>query len=198
MERGGSTYYYTFDGLGSVVELTDDNGNVVETYSYDSFGGLRVPPTIDNPYTYTSREYDPETHLYYYRNRYYDPAIGRFTTIDPTLSKNIFIPYLLSDLVTHPTELNTYLYVSNNPINNIDPLGLRECCPAEDPTFHLRDFVTCLGVNLDKIIAALPMCAICFSPIPVTPWIRVTACTLCGVMEATVVLKCIKEATYCD
>jgi RHS repeat-associated protein len=126
MTRAGNTYYYTFDGLGSVVELTDTAGNVVETYSYDSFGGfLRAPPTIDNPYTYTGREYDPETQLYYYRNRYYDPAIGRFISVDLILqlshTRSWATPYLLHQ----PQELHFYVYVTNNPINYTDPFGLK-------------------------------------------------------------------------
>ncbi|MBI4640627.1 MAG: RHS repeat-associated core domain-containing protein [Candidatus Tectomicrobia bacterium] len=36
-----------------------------------------------NPYTYTSREYDAESGLYYYRARYYDPRSGRFLSEDP-------------------------------------------------------------------------------------------------------------------
>jgi RHS repeat-associated protein len=63
-----------------------------------------------NPYTYTGREYDPETGLYYYRARYYDPATGRFLQQDP-------IGFASGDV-------NLYGYVGNNPINFIDPSGL--------------------------------------------------------------------------
>ncbi|MBL7107417.1 MAG: hypothetical protein ISS77_07410 [Phycisphaerae bacterium] len=41
---GSAVYYYHFDGLGSVVALSNANSEVVETYSYDVFG----EPTIRN------------------------------------------------------------------------------------------------------------------------------------------------------
>ncbi len=38
---------------------------------------------VINPHTYTGREYDAESGLYYYRARYYNPTIGRFLSEDP-------------------------------------------------------------------------------------------------------------------
>ena len=49
--------------------------------------------------------------MYYYRGRYYDAKIGKFISRDPLL------------YVDGP---NAYLYVRNNPINFVDPLGLKE------------------------------------------------------------------------
>jgi RHS repeat-associated protein len=198
MTRAGNTYYYTFDGLGSVSELTDGSQNVVESYKYDAFGNLETPPATGNPYTYTAREYDSESGLYYYRARYYDPTTGRFITTDPTLSKNILIPYLLSSFLTNPGELNAYVYVSNNPINNIDPLGLRECCPGEKPKFHPGIFSICMlalpTMNQDVMIA----CAACVAPVPYSPWVRVVACAYCGARLAQFALACKEAATFCD
>jgi RHS repeat-associated protein len=105
-----TTYHYVFDGLGSVSELTDNTGAVVESYKYDSFGKLEIPPVIDNSYTYTSREYDQETEFYFYRHRYYESTIGRFITADPIGFKG---------------GVNFYSYVLNNPLYFIDPSGLR-------------------------------------------------------------------------
>jgi RHS repeat-associated protein len=76
-------YYYHFDGLGSVVALSDSNTNVVEQYSYDVFGEPNTTSSIGNPYMFTSRRYDPEAGLYYYRARYYAYDIGRFLQTDP-------------------------------------------------------------------------------------------------------------------
>ena len=61
-------------------------------------------------YTYTGREWDKETGLYYYRARYYDPMEGRFISKDP-------IGFRGGDVVL-------YGYVHNNPINRKDPKGL--------------------------------------------------------------------------
>lgn len=66
--------------------------------------------TTGNQFTYTSRELDKETGLYFYRARYYDPMNGRFTSEDP-------IGFLGMDL-------NLFRYVTNNPTNLIDPKGL--------------------------------------------------------------------------
>jgi YD repeat-containing protein len=54
-------------------------GMWARTYSYDSFGKISAQTgTLDQPFTFTGREYDPETGFYYYRARYYDPKAGRF------------------------------------------------------------------------------------------------------------------------
>jgi RHS repeat-associated protein len=112
MVRNGQSYFYHFDGLGSVTAITDSTGSAVQKYEYDSFGNIvsMLDPNFKQPYTYTSREYDEETGLYYYRARYYDSAIGRFISEDPI--------GLLGGV-------NFYSYAGNSPVNWIDPLGLR-------------------------------------------------------------------------
>ncbi|OGP46558.1 MAG: hypothetical protein A2022_06910 [Deltaproteobacteria bacterium GWF2_42_12] len=105
----GQWYYYHQDQLGSVAAITDINRNIVQTYKYDSFGNITAT-SILQPYTYTGREWDSETGLYYYRARYYNPKIGRFTTKDP--------------IGFGGGDVNLYVMVSNNPVNFTDPLGL--------------------------------------------------------------------------
>ena len=71
---------------GSVIALTDEDGYLVETYSYDPFGNLSSTPTIYNPKLYIGIDdvlYDTETDLYYMHARYYDPEAGRFIMKDP-------------------------------------------------------------------------------------------------------------------
>jgi RHS repeat-associated protein len=110
-ESDHKSWYYLADGLGSVVALTDRHGNVVQEYDYDSFGNLRQRgEDINQPFTYTGREWDSETGLYYYRARYYDPSLGRFIQKDP-------ISFAGGDV-------NVYSYVGANPVNTVDPLGL--------------------------------------------------------------------------
>jgi RHS repeat-associated protein len=109
--RGGSSYYYHADGLGSITHITDATGSIVQSYVYSAFGEIVAQAGgLANPYTYTSREYDPESGLYYYRARYYDTKIGRFLQTDP--------------IGFGGGDVNLYVYVQNNPINEIDPLGL--------------------------------------------------------------------------
>jgi RHS repeat-associated protein len=113
LERGGQSFFYHTDGLGSITEITDSSRQVVSSYSYDAFGNITSKTgTLTTPYTYTGREHDAESGLYYYRARYYDPTIGRFLQPDPVPG------YLVI-----PLSLNLYPYTWNNPINYRDPDG---------------------------------------------------------------------------
>lgn len=113
MIRGDEVYYLHADRLGSIRQVSDDDGRLVASYDYDEFG---VPSeregTFDVPFRYTGRQYDAATGLYYYRARYYDPQLGRFLSPDPLLGT-------LTDVLSW----NPYLYVSNAPLQYRDPLG---------------------------------------------------------------------------
>ena len=100
--------YYHADGLGSIVKRTDQAGAVVHEYRYDAWGKIEAGAT-EAGYAFTGREWDPETGLYYYRARYYDPKVGRFLSEDP---------------IGFFGGVNFYAYVDNNPVNLIDPTGL--------------------------------------------------------------------------
>jgi RHS repeat-associated protein len=124
MDRGGSTYYYHPDALGSVVAITNSSGGPVERYAYDAYGlatvtngtFTAVPPNgwgtphsaIGNPWMFTSRQLDEEAGLYFYRARYYDPLKGRFLQRDP---------------VRYADGQSLYEYVKDNPLNYTDPGG---------------------------------------------------------------------------
>lgn len=112
VQQGTTASFYHADGLGSIVALTNSSGAVVQTYSYDAFGNITPTGAINQPYSFTGREYDPETGMYFYRARYYDPKAGRFMTKDP-------IGFTGGDV-------NLYGYVQNNPMNMNDPSGMHE------------------------------------------------------------------------
>jgi RHS repeat-associated protein len=113
LERNGNFYFYHADGLGSVTAITDQSKKIVQSYTYDSFGMVKPSTDFKNSYTYTGREWDRESGLYFYRARYYDPMEGRFISKDP-------IGFKGGDMVL-------YGYVQNNPINATDPMGLMSC-----------------------------------------------------------------------
>ena len=105
--------YYHADGLGSITALTNHMGMTIQKYDYDAFGNIKCTPFpqwIKQPYMYTAREFDPETNLYYYRARYYNPKAGRFITKDP--------------IGFGGGDYNLYNYVGANPVNWTDPFGL--------------------------------------------------------------------------
>ncbi|MBI3617719.1 MAG: RHS repeat-associated core domain-containing protein [Candidatus Omnitrophica bacterium] len=109
MTRGSNTYYYHYDGLGSVTELTDSTGTLIGNYTYDPYGLSSVTSSaISNPFQFTGRRLDEEIGSYYYRARQYDPMIGRFLQRDPT---------------GYEDGMNIFAYVKNNPINYFDPFG---------------------------------------------------------------------------
>jgi len=118
MQRGGQTYYYHTNALGSVTQVTNAAGAIVEQYEYDAYGkvsffnGSYSPLTssaIGNPHLFTGQRYDAESGLYFYKARYYSAVLGRFLQRDP---------------LGFVDGLNTYLYALNSPANYFDPLGL--------------------------------------------------------------------------
>lgn len=54
-EAGNTVYYYHFDGVGSVIALSDVNSVIVERYSYDVFGKPSNTSDVNNPYLFTGR-----------------------------------------------------------------------------------------------------------------------------------------------
>jgi RHS repeat-associated protein len=72
----------------------------------------RTEGSVDPTHRFTGKELDPESGLYYYGGRYYDPEISRFISPDPFVQSP-----------DDPQNLNRYSYVNNNPQNYIDPSG---------------------------------------------------------------------------
>ncbi len=108
-DNNGSTTLLT-DAQRSTIALTDASGAVKTNYTFEAFGQTVVSGTPSaNDAEFTSREND-SVGLYYYRSRFYSPALQRFVSED---SKGFA-----------GGDVNLFTYVSNSPITFVDPLGL--------------------------------------------------------------------------
>jgi RHS repeat-associated protein len=152
MLRSSATSYFHADGLGSITSLSNSAGTIANTYTYDSYGNLTASTgTLVNPFQYTARESDPETGLYYYRARYYDPQAGRF---------------LSEDRARFQGGNNFYPYVKNSPLVWIDPSGDNLCYsvtpngmtekPCADPGHGMDCIYVPTGVSCAQAIPPGP------------------------------------------
>ena len=113
----GQVSYYHGDHLGGTNVITDEIGARKELAEYTPFGStarreVYPPAAATQAHYYTGKPRDDETGLYYFGSRYYDPALGRFTTPDAVIQNP-----------DNPQTLNRYSYTSNNPVNRVDPDG---------------------------------------------------------------------------
>lgn len=121
----GNNYYYIKNYNNDIIGILNNLGQKVVTYEYDSWGNVLSIKDINNnevidtthigyinPFRFRSYYYDVETKLYYLNTRYYNPKWGKFMSPDSAIGAN-------QDALSN----NLYLYVSNNPINNIDADG---------------------------------------------------------------------------
>jgi RHS repeat-associated protein len=131
MDRGGQTYYYHQNALWSVEAITDPAVSVVERDAYDAYGApTTAPSAIGNPYLFTGRQLDGESGIYFYRARNYDPLKPRFDQRDKVefswdsqcASEADAAEPDACAIYPRPST-NLYFYVSDNPINRVDPFG---------------------------------------------------------------------------
>ncbi|WP_372386302.1 RHS repeat domain-containing protein [Xanthomonas citri pv. malvacearum] len=103
--------YIHTDALGSPVAVTNASGQVVERTFYEPYGA-QVDGTPDDGPGFTGHVEDAATGLIYMQQRYYDPAIPRFLSVDPIAAS-----------LNTGAGFNRYAYVLNNPYRFTDPDG---------------------------------------------------------------------------
>jgi RHS repeat-associated protein len=116
---GTNTTWYLTDRLGSIRQLAKTDGTILDTITYDSYGTVLNETGSGDRFKYTGREYDAELAIYYFRARYYGPAVGRFLSEDP--------------LGFGAGDSDLYRYVHNHPTDFVDPSGkvLSSLCRAD-------------------------------------------------------------------
>jgi RHS repeat-associated protein len=132
--NGGQPFYYQQNHEGSVTQLTNATGAVIEKYSYDVFGavsyynasGTDIGATAyGNVYLFTGRRklgWD----TYHYRARVYNAYLGRFMSEDPKLFD--------------AGDYNLFRYCHNDPLDLTDPMGLDFGDPFSSADTAARDF----------------------------------------------------------
>ncbi len=115
LKQNASDYFYLYDGKGNVSSLINSAQVLVANYRYDAFGVLmKKTATIDQPFQFSTKQYDQQTGQYYYGYRFYDPIAGKWTSRDP---------------LGEYGGINLYKAVRNNAVNWIDPFGLQNLDP---------------------------------------------------------------------
>ena len=107
---------YHYDYRGSTVALTNLQGSVTDTFTYDTYGKLTTRTgTTATPFLYNGRDgvMSDENGLVYMRARYYSPTFKRFINAD-----------VVAGSITNSITLNRYAYANGNPVSNVDPFGL--------------------------------------------------------------------------
>jgi RHS repeat-associated protein len=115
-EEDAEVYWLLGDNQNTVRDVVaydyfDYHSVPIDHIRYDSFGNItsQTNAGIQPHFTYTGREFDSDTGLYYYRARWYDAVDGRFISEDPS--------------GFNAGDANLYRYCGNGPTNATDPTG---------------------------------------------------------------------------
>jgi len=138
-EKRGEFKTYHFDFRGSTVAITDQNGNITDTFQYDTYGKL-ISRTGGSfvIFGYNGRDgvVTDRNGLLYMRARYYSPDMRRFVNAD-------IIPGEISNAIT----LNRFAYANGNPVSFVDPFGLSPDIRVSNAQEHEGD------KNIDNMLA---------------------------------------------
>ena len=107
LEIDGNVVIPIHDHRGNICQLHDLNGNSIATDRYSAYG--EHSNSLQIPWGFSSKRYNPHLNLYNFGLREYDPMQGRWTTTDP------------AGFVDGP---NLYAYVANSPLTYFDLYGL--------------------------------------------------------------------------
>jgi RHS repeat-associated protein len=111
MTKGGTTYYLTYDQVGSLRVVADASSNVIKRIDYDSFGNIidDTDPLFEVPFGFAGGLHDKDTGLVRFGFRDYYPDTGRWTAKDQILFAG--------------GDTDLYGYCLNDPIIKVDLTG---------------------------------------------------------------------------
>lgn len=110
---GKEQYYFITAPDHSVLAVINQQGELVNSYTYSPFGEVNViEEQIPNRFFAKGRYLDRETGLYHYRSRWYDAALSVFISADTE-----------GGTLADPITQNAYLYLNGEPVNQVDPEG---------------------------------------------------------------------------
>jgi len=118
---GGVAWYLT-DRLGSVNDLVNNSGTVIDHIAYSAFGQVLSESNamVGDRFKYAGMQADAVTGLDFDQARWYDPSSGRFVSQDP--------------MKFDSGDVNLYRYVKNDPYDKIDPTGMKAADSDDDET----------------------------------------------------------------
>ncbi len=150
MQSGPTSYYFSYDHLASVREVTTAGGAVVSRYDYDAYGRLTVNQGTPPRFGYAGMYYHQPSGLDLTRYRACDPDLGRWESRDPAGEQ---------------VDSNLYRYVENDPTDRTDPLGLgwvvNNSCQNiairnETPDYRVTVVPPGTGANADGVYNGIP------------------------------------------
>jgi RHS repeat-associated protein len=125
------------DYIGSIRALTNEAGQVTDTYDYSAFGELLIHNGSDpQPYTFAGEGSDLISGFQYHRSRWMDPKVGRFIGMDRYPGDG-----------ADPVSLHKYLYAAASPVNRVDPSGFISMFP--------RPFLAWVGVKAHTLLSLI-------------------------------------------
>lgn len=138
-KQKGGDYFYTKDHLGSVREMTTEDGTIEARYDYDPYGRMtKIINNKESDFAYAGYYNHQTSCLFLTLFREYNASVGRWISRDP---------------MGEGGGVNLYDYVLNSPINSYDPFGLIDCADLRNQIDRMRGDLQRGSDALDKMLS---------------------------------------------